>query len=63
MKCQQKTGLISQSVALLDTPACTYGEIQKAIEVAASRHGSDDESNKIKFSCSKIVENVAGFDN
>ncbi|KAK0510773.1 hypothetical protein JMJ35_007205 [Cladonia borealis] len=62
-KHQQKTGLTPQGVAHFDTVACTWSEIQALIEVATSGLGSDDESDKIKLSCSKIGRNIAGFDN
>ena len=63
VKYQQKTGLTTQGVTQADTGACTWSEIQKLIEVATSGLGSDDESDKIKLSCSKIARNIAGFDN
>lgn len=63
VKYQQKAGLTPQGVAQLDTVACKWSEIQKLIEVATSGLGSDDESDKIKLSCSKIARNVAAFDN
>lgn len=54
VKYQQKTGLTPPGVAQLDTAACTWSEIQELTEVATSGLGSDDESDKIKLSCSKI---------
>ena len=63
VKYQQKTGSTPQGVAQLDTAACTWSEIQELIEVATNGLGSDDESDKIKLSCSKIARNIAGFDN